>query len=67
MYDVEFQLIFQVKLFISGIASSEQRPHQISLVCLGPLTNIALALKTYPEIKKNIRDVFIMGGNFKGD
>ncbi|XP_055301164.1 nucleoside hydrolase-like [Sitodiplosis mosellana] len=43
-----------------------EHPHEISLICLGPLTNIAMAIKTYPEIKKDIKDVFIMGGNCKG-
>lgn len=43
-----------------------QHPKQISLVCVGPLTNIALALKTFPEIKENIKEVYIMGGNHKG-
>lgn len=42
-------------------------PHQISLIAIGPLTNIALAIKTYPEIKDYIKDVFIMGGNHKGN
>lgn len=41
-------------------------PHQISLIGIGPLTNIALAIKAFPEIKDNIKDVFIMGGNHKG-
>lgn len=41
-------------------------PHQISLIGVGPLTNIALAVKASPEIKDNIKDVFIMGGNHKG-
>lgn len=31
------------------------------------MTNIALAIKTYPEIKENIKEVFIMGGNFRGE
>lgn len=44
----------------------EKHPKDISLICLGPLTNIALAIKTYPEIKENIKSVFIMGGNYKG-
>ncbi|XP_055301092.1 nucleoside hydrolase-like isoform X2 [Sitodiplosis mosellana] len=43
-----------------------EHPHKISLICLGPLTNIALAIKTYPQIRDKIGDVYIMGGNFKG-
>lgn len=34
---------------------------------IGPLTNIALAIKTFPEIIDNIKDIFIMGGNHKGN
>lgn len=41
-------------------------PNEISLICLGPLTNIALALKTYPDFSAKIKEVWIMGGNFKG-
>ena len=41
------------------------------LVCIGPLTNIALQLKTNPSIK-NIREIYVMGSNdsshnFKAD
>lgn len=37
----------------------------MSIVCLGPSTNVALAIKTFPEIQENIGEVFIMGGGFK--
>lgn len=38
----------------------------MSIVGIGPLTNIALAAKTYPEIIENVQEIFIMGGNIKG-
>lgn len=41
-------------------------PHEVSLIAVGPLTNIGLAIKAFPEIKDNIKDVFIMGGNHMG-
>lgn len=41
-------------------------PHEISLIGIGPLTNIGLAIKAFPEIKDNVKDVFIMGGNHQG-
>lgn len=41
-------------------------PNEISLIAIGPLTNIGLAIKAFPEVKDNIKDVFIMGGNHKG-
>jgi purine nucleosidase len=37
-------------------------PREITLVPIGPLTNIALALRTEPRIAQNVREVVIMGG-----
>ncbi|KAG7200322.1 hypothetical protein KM043_017784 [Ampulex compressa] len=38
-------------------------PGKVSIVCLGPLTNIALAIMMYPNFIKNVNELFIMGGN----
>jgi len=38
-------------------------PGQITLVPIGPLTNIALALRLEPRIVKNVKEVVLMGGN----
>ena len=38
-------------------------PSKITIVCLGPLTNIALAMKMYPTFINNIKEFYIMGGN----
>lgn len=35
----------------------------VTLVPIAPLTNIALLLKTYPEVKKNIAEIVMMGGS----
>ena len=35
----------------------------VTLVPIGPLTNIALLLKTYPEVKANIAEIVLMGGS----
>jgi purine nucleosidase len=37
-------------------------PGEITLVCIGPLTNVALAIRQEPRIVKNVKEVFIMGG-----
>jgi purine nucleosidase len=37
-------------------------PGEITLVCIGPLTNIALAIRQEPRIVENVKEVFIMGG-----
>ena len=39
---------------------------EVTLVCLGPLTNLALALKLDPELGQNLKNVVIMGGNTEG-
>ncbi len=40
-----------------------QNPDQITLVALGPLTNLADALKINPGIQDKIKEVIFMGGN----
>jgi inosine-uridine nucleoside N-ribohydrolase len=40
-------------------------PEKLTLVPVGPLTNIALALKTDPRIKAKIERIVIMGGAFE--
>jgi len=37
-------------------------PKEITLVGIGPLTNIAMALRKEPRIVENVKEVFIMGG-----
>jgi purine nucleosidase len=41
-------------------------PHEITLVPIGPLTNIALALEKDPSIVPLIKEVILMGGSIKG-
>lgn len=38
-------------------------PGEITLVPIGPLTNIALALRLEPRIVQNVKQVVLMGGN----
>jgi len=45
---------------IVDIVQSSDEP--VTIVAVGPLTNIADALKKDPSITSNIRDIFIMGG-----
>ncbi|HKM67711.1 MAG TPA: nucleoside hydrolase [Candidatus Acidoferrum sp.] len=41
-------------------------PHEITLVPIGPLTNIALALEKDPSIVPLVKEVVIMGGSISG-
>ncbi len=38
------------------------QPGEITLVAIGPLTNIAIAIRKEPRIVQNVKEVFIMGG-----
>src|SRR6202012_285124 len=41
-------------------------PHQITLIPVGPLTNIALAVSIDPSIVPLVKDIVIMGGSITG-
>jgi purine nucleosidase len=41
-------------------------PHEITLVPVGPLTNIALALQKDPSIVPLVKEVILMGGSISG-
>ena len=43
-----------------------RRPGEITLVALGPLTTVALALKQAPEIVPLLRSFVFMGGSYGG-
>lgn len=42
------------------------QPGEVTLVPIGPLTNIALALRLEPRIAQHVKEVAIMGGNALG-
>ena len=41
-------------------------PHEITLIPIGPLTNIALAVSKDPSIVPLVKDIVIMGGSISG-
>ena len=45
---------------------SKENPGEVTIVALGPLTNIATALKTEPLFTERVKEIFIMGGNTDG-
>lgn len=42
-------------------------PGKITLVAIGPLTNVALALERYPQMAEAVQEIAIMGGVFALD
>jgi inosine-uridine nucleoside N-ribohydrolase len=47
------------------IAEIERRPGEVTILALGPMTNIALALRLRPEIETKIKQIVFMAGNLK--
>ena len=55
-----------VKAGLAATLMAEQiknSPEKVTLLGIGPLTDYALLFKQYPEVKKNIDQIVIMGGN----
>ncbi|MGI9254181.1 MAG: nucleoside hydrolase [Thermomicrobiales bacterium] len=46
------------------IRLSKARPGELTLVCVGPLTNLAIALNVDPDFGRRLRRLVIMGGAF---
>ncbi len=42
-------------------------PHEISIIAMGPLTNLAMAIQQEPRITQLVQEVVVMGGAFKTD
>ena len=46
------------------IRLARQRPGELTLVALGPLTNLAIALNVEPELPELLKSVVVMGGAY---
>jgi inosine-uridine nucleoside N-ribohydrolase len=63
-HSAEFSPLSAPELIVKILQDSTDR---ISIVATGPLTNIAEALQTTPEIDSKIEAIYIMGGAVKTD
>ena len=43
-----------------------ENPGEITLISLGPLTNVAMAMRLDKQFASNLRELYIMGGNTEG-
>lgn len=51
-----------VHFLAETILKSEDK---ITIVTTGPMTNLAIALKLFPKMKENIKEVVLMGGSYQ--
>lgn len=56
----------RIQVFSDGYIQSVIYPGKVRLVCLAPLTNIALTMKTYAYFASCLKDIYVMGGNSTG-
>jgi inosine-uridine nucleoside N-ribohydrolase len=47
------------------IAEIERHPGDITILAIGPMTNVALALRMRPDIETKIKRIVFMGGNLR--
>jgi len=45
------------------VEMARENPGEITLVCIGPLTNVAMACKREPDLDELLDEVWVMGGN----
>lgn len=48
------------------IRLAAEAPGELTIVCIGPLTNIAMAVVKHPEFARDVKSLFIMGGSNNG-
>lgn len=46
------------------VRTIDANPHAIEIIAIGPLTNIASAINSSPDFIRNVKRVWIMGGDF---
>lgn len=44
------------------VEAARESPGEVSLLCIGPLTNVALALRREPDLNELLDEVWVMGG-----
>ena len=44
------------------VEAAKKYGNDLNLICLGPLTNIAVSLALFPKLVDNVGQIFIMGG-----
>lgn len=54
-----------VEFLVATLSRAAERTERITICCLGPMTNLAVALRMKPQIAKGIERVVMMGGAYR--
>ena len=59
------EIISAVDFLIDALGRAADKGERITLCCLGPLTNVAVALRMKPQIADGIERIVMMGGAYR--
>ncbi|XP_071961708.1 inosine-uridine preferring nucleoside hydrolase-like isoform X2 [Antedon mediterranea] len=62
----DIKLIKEEVAAIALVRMVNERPGEISIAAIGPLTNIAIAMKLDPHFTEKVKEIVIMGGELEG-
>ncbi|XP_071960957.1 inosine-uridine preferring nucleoside hydrolase-like [Antedon mediterranea] len=62
----DINLIKKEVAAIALVRMVNERPGEISIAAIGPLTNIAIAMKLDPHFTEKVKEIVIMGGELEG-
>ncbi|CAH1781597.1 unnamed protein product [Owenia fusiformis] len=65
-YDVNKSMIRDENASIAIVDLVKKYQGEVTLITIGPLTNIAMAIRLAPSLGSQLKDCFIMGGNIHG-
>lgn len=63
---MRYELVWMVVVLQKFLIFNSQYPGRITFVCVGPLTNVALAIKMYHDFADKVKALYLMGGNCNG-
>lgn len=57
------ELLLEENAVLSEYRILKEAGEKVTILTLGPLTNIALLIQTFPEVKEKIEEIIMMGGS----
>jgi len=61
--EVDESLLLPDNAIVAMANTIKKAKEKVTILAIGPLTNIALLLKTFPEVKEKIEEIVLMGGS----